>query len=63
VPVSLVYDEQCTGPLTGLIDSGADAILASNLLTEQLGIDLSDHEGQTTHAVGGRVAIARYKTG
>lgn len=26
------------------------------------GIDLSDHEGQTTHAVGGRVAVARYKT-
>jgi hypothetical protein len=36
VPVSLVYGKQRTWPLTGLIDSGADAILASNLLTEQL---------------------------
>lgn len=62
VPVSLVYGEQRTWSLTGLIDSGADAILASDLLTEQLGIELSDHEGQTTHAVGGRVAVARYKT-
>ena len=62
VPVSLVYGDQCTWSLTGLIDSGADAILASDLLTEQLGVDLKDHEGHTTHAVGGRVVIARYKT-
>lgn len=62
VPVSLVNGDQCTWPLTGLIDSGADAILASDLLTEQLGVDLDDHEGHTTHAVGGRVAVARYKT-
>lgn len=62
VPVSLVYGDQCTWSLTGLIDSGADAILASDLLTEQLGVDLKDHEGHTTHAVGGRVAVARYKT-
>ena len=40
----------------------ANPILASDLLTEQLGVDLSDHEGETTHAVGGRVAVARYKT-
>lgn len=62
VPVSLVNGDQCTWQLTGLIDSGADAILASDLLTEQLGVDLDDHEGHTTHAVGGRVAVARYKT-
>ena len=46
----------------GLVDTGADAILASDLLAEQLGIDLSDHEGETPHAVGGRVLTARYKT-
>jgi hypothetical protein len=45
-----------------LVDTGADAILASDLLTEQLGIDLEENEGETSHAVGGRVVTARYKT-
>jgi hypothetical protein len=45
-----------------LVDTGADAILASDLLTEQLGIDLDENEGETSHAVGGRVVTARYKT-
>lgn len=62
VPVSLVHDGQSTWPLTGLIDTGADSVLASNLLADHLGIDLNDHEGETTHAVGGRVVTARYKT-
>ena len=48
--------------LDGLVDTGADAILASDLLADQLGIDLSDHEGETPHAVGGRTLTARYKT-
>jgi hypothetical protein len=48
--------------LDGLIDTGADAILASDLLADQLGIDLAEHEGETPHAVGGRVLTARYKT-
>lgn len=48
--------------LDGLIDTGADAILASDLLAEQLGIDLEDHEGETPHAVGGHTLTARYKT-
>jgi hypothetical protein len=46
----------------GLIDTGADAILASNLLTVELGIDLEDNEGENTHAVGGRTLMTRYKT-
>jgi hypothetical protein len=62
VPVSLVHGDKSTLLLTGLIDTGADSVLASNLLADQLGIDLEDHDGETTHAVGGRVVKARYKT-
>jgi hypothetical protein len=45
VPVSLVYRDQGTSPLNGLIDTGADAILASDLLTVELEIDLTENEG------------------
>lgn len=62
VPVSLVHGDQSTLLLAGLIDTGADSVLASNLLAEQLEVDLDDHDGETTHAVGGRVVTARYKT-
>jgi hypothetical protein len=62
VHVSLVHGDQSIWQLTGLVDTGADAILASNLLAEPLGIDLSDNEGETAHAVGGRVLTAQYKT-
>lgn len=62
VPVSLVHGNQSTWPLTGLIDTGADSVLASNLLADQLEVDLDDHDGEATHAVGGRVVKARYKT-
>lgn len=48
--------------LDGLVDTGADAILASDLLAEELGIDLSDNEGETTHGVGGKYHRAQYKT-
>jgi hypothetical protein len=48
--------------LDGLVDTGADAILASDLLANQLEIDLSTHEGETAHAVGGKIVTARYKT-
>jgi len=61
VPISLCNEERDTLRLTGLVDTGADSILASDLLAEQLGIDLDDHDGETSHAVGGRVAVARYK--
>lgn len=47
-----------TSQLTGLVDTGADAVLASNLLT----VDLADNEGESQHAVGGRTLTARYKT-
>jgi predicted aspartyl protease len=62
VEISLAHGGESTTVLDGLVDTGADAILASDLLAEQLGIDLSDHEGETPHAVGGRVLTARYKT-
>lgn len=62
VPVSLVHRDQSVGQFTGLIDTGADAILASDLLTVELGIDLTDNEGEATHAVGGKVLETRYKT-
>lgn len=47
------------GESTTLLD---DAILASDLLAAQLGIDLTDHEGETPHAVDGHILTARYKT-
>lgn len=50
VPISLAYGDQSVWQLTGLIDTGADAILASNLLAEPLGIDLVDNEGESTFA-------------
>ena len=36
VPISLVHNGQSTWQLTGLIDTGADSVLASNLLADQL---------------------------
>jgi hypothetical protein len=62
VPVSLVHRNQSTSQLDGLIDTGADAILASDLLTVELEIDLTENEGEATHAVGGKVLETRYKT-
>jgi hypothetical protein len=49
--VLLVCDEQSTTLLEGLVNTGADAVLASDLPG---GIDLTDNEGETPHAVGGR---------
>jgi hypothetical protein len=62
VQVSLANGGTNTTMLDGLIDTGADAILASDLLADQLEINLDDHEGETQHAVGGRTMTARYKT-
>jgi hypothetical protein len=62
VPVSLATDDASTPELEGLIDTGADAILASDLLADELGLNLSDNEGEELHAVGGRTVVARYKT-
>lgn len=62
VPVSLATDDASTPELGGLIDTGADAILASDLLADELGLDLADNEGEELHAVGGRTVLARYKT-
>jgi hypothetical protein len=62
VPVSLAVNGASTPGLEGLIDTGADAILASDLLADELGLDLSDNEGEELHAVGGRTVMARYKT-
>lgn len=62
VPISLFHESLSTWQLTGLVDTGADAVLASNLLADQLQLDLKDHDGETAHAVGGRVVTARYRT-
>jgi hypothetical protein len=62
VEVSLAHDGETTTVLDGLVDTGADAILASDLLAEQLGIDLEDNEGETSHGVGGKYHKAQYKT-
>lgn len=62
VPVSLATSDVSTPELEGLIDTGADAILASDLLADELGLNLADNEGEELHAVGGRTVVARYKT-
>jgi Aspartyl protease len=62
VPIALAYGDQTTFQLTGLIDTGADSVLVSDYLAEQLGVDLNDHEGETTLGVGGHVVAVRYKT-
>jgi hypothetical protein len=62
VALSLADGEMSTALLVGLVDTGADAILASELLADQIGIDLDDHDGETVHAVGGRTVTARYRT-
>jgi hypothetical protein len=61
VPVSLAANDASTPELEGLIDTGADAILASDLLADELGLDLTDNDGEELHAVGGRTVVARYK--
>lgn len=61
VPVSIVANGESTPELEGLIDTGADAVLASDLLAEELGVDLRDNEGEARHRVGGRDVMARYK--
>jgi hypothetical protein len=61
VPIALAHGDQTTFQLTGLIDTGADSVLASDVLAYQLGVDLDDHEGETTLGVGGHVVAVRYK--
>ena len=58
----MAHGGETTTVLDGLVDTGADAILASDLLAEELGIDLDDHEGETSHGVGGKYRKAQYKT-
>jgi len=59
VPVSLAVSDASTPELEGLIDTGADAILASDLLADELGLDLADNDGEELHAVGGRTDGSR----
>lgn len=61
VPVSIVANDESTPELEGLIDTGANAVPASDLLAEELGVDLCDNEGEARHRVGGRDVLARYK--
>ncbi len=62
VPVSLAAAGVSTPELEGLIDTGADEVLASDLLAEELALDLAEDQGEERHAVGGRTVTARYKT-
>jgi hypothetical protein len=61
VPISFFVSDVSTPELEGLVDTGADAVLASDLLAEELGVDLRDNEGEARHRVGGRDVMARYK--
>lgn len=60
--VSFAGDEEEGIFRRGLVDTGADSILASDLVADRLGLDLEDNDGETTHAVGGSTLVARYKT-
>jgi len=60
--VSLANGEKHTALLEGLIASGTDGVLASTALADELGIDLSDNEGEVVHSVSGRPVKARQKT-
>jgi hypothetical protein len=60
--MALTNGDHCTVEHMGLIDTGADSVLASDLLADQLEVDLDDHEGEATLGVGGRVVTVRYKT-
>jgi hypothetical protein len=62
LPVSLVNGDRETPRLAGLVASGADLTLVSDLLAEQLGIGLEDYEGEGVHRFGIGVVEARYKT-
>lgn len=62
VPMVLMNGDHCTVEHVGLIDTGADSVLASDLLADQLKVDLDDHDGETTLGIGGRVVTVRYKT-
>jgi hypothetical protein len=62
VCVSLANGEERTALLDGLIASGTDGVLASALLADELGIDLSDNEGEVVHSVSGQPVKARQKT-
>src|ERR1700678_4446736 len=62
LPVSLANGDRGTPPLAGLVASGADLTLVSDLLAEDLGFDLEDNEGEGVHRVGIGVVKARYKT-
>ncbi len=62
LPVSLVNGSRGTPRLAGLVASGADLTLVSDVLAEALAIDLEDHEGEGDHLAAGGVVRARYKT-
>ena len=62
LPVSLVNGARGTPRLAGLVASGSDMTLVSDVLAEQLGIGLEDYEGEGDHLAAGGVVRARYKT-
>jgi hypothetical protein len=63
LPVSLANGDRGTPQLAGLVASGADLTLVSDLLAEDLGIDLEDNEGEGVHRAGIGVVKARYTSG
>lgn len=60
VPIALAYGDQTTFQLTGLIDTGADSVLVSDYLAEQLGVDLRTLVCQRALGIVDR---CRYQTG
>jgi hypothetical protein len=64
VRVSLADGAHHTQVLDGLVATAASGVFASAELAGQLGIDLSDHEGEVEAVVNGsdRTVTVRYKT-
>ena len=63
VPISMVGPAGSSPIYGGLIGTGCDAILVSDLVADYLGVDLEDAAGETTHAVAGPRMHAPYQTG
>lgn len=56
VPVSLAGPEQPTAPRIGLVDTGAESVLAASWLADLAGIDLSTNTDSSVIGIGGLLA-------
>jgi hypothetical protein len=62
VQISLAAADRSTAVLDGLVDTGADAILASDLLADQLELDLEDNWAASAFSTSGQLVADRVAT-